>query len=124
MTREVVTVRPEMTVQQLVSDFFLVRTHGGYPVVEDGKLLGIVTLQCVRALPKDRWGTTTVGEIMVTCERMVSVGPDTSAIDAMGKMARQKVGRLLVTTRDNRLLGIITNGDIMRSIQIRMDLRL
>jgi len=124
MTRDVISVSPDMTVQRLVSDFFLVRTHGGYPVLQDGNLLGIVTLQCVRALPRDRWSDTKVGDIMVSCERMVTIESEAGASDAMTKMGRQRVGRLLVTTRDNRLLGILTNGDIMRAIQVRMDLGL
>jgi len=124
MTRDVLSVPPGMTVQRLVSDFFLVRTHGGYPVVQDGELLGIVTLQCVRALPKEKWSETTVGDIMVSCERMVTISPEADASDAMGKMARQNVGRLIVATKDNRLLGMLTNGDIMRAIQVRIDLGL
>jgi Zn-dependent protease/CBS domain-containing protein len=124
MTREVLTVPPEMTVQQLVSDYFLVRTHGGYPVVKDGKLLGIVTLQCVRTLPKDMWNHTSVAQVMVSCERAVTIGPDAAAADAMAKMARQRVGRLLVTAGDNMLLGILTNGDLMRAVQVRIDLGL
>lgn len=124
MTRDVISVSPEMTVQQLVSDYFLVRTHGGYPVVRDAELLGIVTLQCVRALPRDRWSNTTVAEVMVSCERVVTIGPDAAAADAMTKMARQRVGRLLVTAGDNKLLGILTNGDLMRAVRVRIDLGL
>lgn len=124
MTREPLTVRPDLTVQQLVSEYFLVRTHGGYPVVRNGTLLGIVTLQCVRALPRDRWNDTTVGDIMVSCERTVTIQPEAAAADAMAKMARQRVGRLLVTDTTGRLLGILTNGDLMRATQVRIDLGL
>jgi Zn-dependent protease/predicted transcriptional regulator len=124
MTRDLVTVAPDMIVQRLVSDYFLVRTHGGYPVVQDGKLLGIVTLQCVRALPKDQWNSKTVGEIMVSCEHAVTIQPEAAALDAMTKMARQKVGRLLVTSKEGQLRGILTNGDLMRAIQVRIDLGL
>jgi len=124
MTHEVVTVPPDMTIQRLVSEYFLVRTHGGYPVVQDGKLLGIITLQCVRALPRDRWIDTSVGNAMVTCERTVTIEPEAAAADAMAKMARQRVGRLLVTSRDGQLLGILTNGDLMRAVQVRIDLGL
>jgi CBS domain-containing protein len=61
---------------------------------------------------------------MVSCERTVTIEPQAAASDAMTKMARQKVGRLLVTTTDNRLLGILTNGDLTRAIQVRMELGL
>lgn len=124
MTPEVVTVPPEMTLQRLVSEYFLVRTHGGYPVVQDGKLLGIITLQCVRAIPKDRWNDTMVADAMVSCERIVTIEPDAAAADAMTKMARHSVGRLLVTTNDDKLLGILTNGDLMRAVRVRIDLGL
>lgn len=35
-----------ITIQQLVSDYFLVLRHEGYSVVKDGQILGMVTLQC------------------------------------------------------------------------------
>lgn len=51
MTREVLSVPPEMTIQQLLSEFFLLATYGGYSVVKDGEL-GMVTLQFARWRPK------------------------------------------------------------------------
>jgi Zn-dependent protease/predicted transcriptional regulator len=124
MTHELNTVAPDMIVQRLVSEYFLVHTHGGYPVVQNGRLLGIVTLQCVRALPRDQWNNKTVGDIMVSCERAVTIQPEAAALDAMAKMARQKVGRLLVTGKEGQLQGILTNGDLMRAIRVRIDLSL
>lgn len=118
----VVTVAPDIAVQRLVSGYFLVHTHDGYPVVQNGRLLGIVTLQCVRALPRDQWNNTTVGDIMVSCERAVTIQPEAAALDAMAKMAHQKVGRLLVTGKEGQLQGVMTNGDLMRAMQVRIDL--
>jgi Zn-dependent protease len=123
MTREVLTVPPDITVQQLVSDYFLVHPHGGYPVVKDGQIMGLVTLQCVRAIPKDLRATETVGRAMVPCERTVMVQPTLSALDAMQRMAREKVGRILVTD-GSRLLGMVTRGDLIRTIQTRQELEL
>jgi len=73
MTRDVMTVPGNITVHQLVSNYFLVHRHGGYPVVEDGQVLGIVTMQCVRSIPKERRETVTVKEAMIPCERTVTV---------------------------------------------------
>lgn len=123
MTRNVLTVHPEVTVQQLVSDYFLVHPHGGYPVVKDGEILGLVTLQCVRAIPREQRVTETVARAMVPCERTIMVPPTLSALDALQKMAREKVGRLLVA-QGGQLLGIVTRGDLMRTIQTRRELDL
>jgi predicted transcriptional regulator len=120
MTRDVLTVPSNITVQQLVSDYFLVHRHGGYPVVDDGRILGIVTMQCVRAIPKETRETVTVKEAMIPCESAVTIKSSASALDAMNIMARQDVGRLLILD-GARLLGIVTRGDLMRTIRTRQE---
>src|SRR5246127_4072876 len=52
MTRNPLTVNPGISVQQLVNDFFLVHPHGGYPVVQDDRLQGVVTMSSVRFIPR------------------------------------------------------------------------
>ena len=123
MTRNVLSVPPEITVHQLVSDYFLVHHHGGYPVVKDGQILGLVTLQCVRNVPKENRDYTTVQEAMIPCERAVVVKPSTNALDAMQSMTKNKVGRVLVVD-EGRLVGIATREDIVKTIQTRHDLEL
>jgi Zn-dependent protease/predicted transcriptional regulator len=123
MTREVLTVPPEITVQKLVSDYLLVHRHGGYPVMKNGEVLGVVTLQCVRAVPKEKRDSVTVREAMVPFERTVMVKSSVTALDAMQKMARNKVGRVLVTD-GGRLVGIATREDIVSTIQTRQELEL
>jgi len=123
MTKSVLTVPPEITVEQLVSDYFLVYHHGGYPVVKDGQVLGLVTLQCVRNVPKEKRVYETVQQAMIPCKRAVVVKPSVNALDAMQNMARNKVGRVLVVD-GRRLVGIATREDIVRTIQTRQDLEL
>jgi Zn-dependent protease len=120
MTQNVLTVPPDITVQQLISDYFLVNRHGGYPVVKDGQILGIVTLQCVRSISQGQRTSVTVARAMVPCESTVMVKPTLSALDAFQRMARKNVGRVLVV-EGGRLLGILTRGDLMRIIQMRQD---
>lgn len=123
MTRNVLTVPPDITIQQLVSDYFLVNRHEGYPVVKGGEILGVVTLQCVRAIPEDRRETVTVEQAMAHCERTVTVKPTLTALDTLHTMAREKVGRVLVV-EEGRLLGIVTQGDLIRTIRTRRELGL
>jgi len=123
MTRQVLTVPPDITIQQVVSDYFLVHPHGGYPVVKDGKLLGLITLHCVRAVPKEMRGYETVEKAMISLEHTKMAQPNLSALDALQKMAREKVSRLLVT-ENGQLLGLVSRGDLMRTIQTRQELEL
>ena len=121
MTKNVSTVPPDITVEQLVSEYFLVHRHGGYPVVQDGNILGLVTLQSVRAIPREMRSSTRVEQAMAHGEPMITVKSTLSALDAMHRMARERVGRLLVV-EDGQLLGIVTRGDLMRTIQTREEL--
>jgi signal-transduction protein with cAMP-binding, CBS, and nucleotidyltransferase domain len=65
--------------------------------------------------------STRVEQAISHGEAMVSVKPTLSALDAMHKMARERVGRLLVVEND-KLIGIVTRGDLMRTIQTRQEL--
>lgn len=121
MTKNPLTVNPSITVQQLVNEFFLVHPHGGYPVVQNDKLQGVVTMSSVRSISKERRDFETVGQAMVPFQRIVTIGQMASAADAMQKMAQKQIGRLIVTDGDT-VLGIITRGDLMKRIKMSQDL--
>ncbi len=121
MTRNLLTVAPNITVQQLVNDYFLVHPHGGYPVVQDDKLQGVVTMSSVRSIPREKRELETVSQAMVPFDRVVAISPTASAAEAMQKMAQRQIGRLIVTAGD-KILGIITRGDLMKTIKTRQEL--
>lgn len=121
MTKNPLTVAPGITVQGLVNDYFLVHPHGGYPVVEGNRLQGVVTMSSVRSIPREKRESETVAQAMVPLVRVVTIAPSASAADAMQKMAQKQIGRLVVADGDN-LLGIITRGDVMKTIRTRQDL--
>lgn len=113
MTTDVVTVPPAMNVSELV-DFMLKTKHMGYPVF-DGKLLGIVTLNDVRKIPVENRVNTTVKDIMT--ENIISVKPETSAVETLKIISRHNIGRVLVI-KDNRAVGIVSRTDLIKSVQI------
>jgi len=123
MTRELLSVSPDASVQQLVSDYFLVHPHGGYPVISNGKLLGVVTLSSVRSIPREKREVERVSEAMVPYERTITVSPTTLAIDALQLMAKNGIGRLVVMDGD-RIAGMVTRGDLMKTMKARQDLGL
>ncbi len=121
MTRDLLTVSPEISVQNLVTDYFLIHPHGGYPVVRNDKLEGVVTMSSVRSIPAEKREVETVAQAMVPYERIVTISPNASAAEALQKIAEKNIGRLLVTDGD-KILGVITRGDLMKTIRTRQDL--
>src|SRR5207245_7711440 len=111
---------PDASVQQLVSDYFLVHPHGGYPVVSNGKLLGVVTMSSVRSIPREKRDFERVSQAMVPFERTITVNPTTSAVDALQIMVKNAKGGIFVMHGD-RIAGIITRDDLMKPLKQRQE---
>ncbi|MCU4926143.1 CBS domain-containing protein [Halobacteria archaeon AArc-dxtr1] len=91
--RDLHTVDPETSVAELIGRMFSER-HTGYPVLDDGRLVGLVTLsdaQEVRPVERDAY---TVGDVMTT--DLETIGPHSDAMTAIQRMQSEGIGRLLV----------------------------
>ncbi len=122
MTTEVITIDPNITVIDAVRDYFYRYKHGGYPVVGDGQLKGIITSHDIQNLPKERWGSTYVWDAMTPAERLITISPGDPATEALSKMSKHDLGRILVL-ENGKLIGIVTRSDVMRAIRRRVDLK-
>ncbi len=122
MTREVHTVDPDTLLKDLVEDYFSKYKHGGFPVTENSTLLGLVTIEDLRKIPKEKWRETKTADIMTSCEKLICLKPDEMALDAFISMSKQAVGRMPVQA-NGKLVGIVTRSDILHSIKIRTELR-
>ena len=123
MTKEVMTVHPQISVSQLL-DVMTKHHHMGYPVVnKEGELTGIVTFEDIMKVPKDRRRKVSVGQIAK--KKLVTVYPDNSVLEAFEKMSEYEIGRLLVVDPKNpkKLCGVLTRTDIMHALGDSFELR-
>lgn len=117
MVREMQTVDPSMTIQRVVDDYFLRYGYGGFPVVDDGKFLGILTLKEVKEVPRENWGRVKIAEAYVPHEKRWEISPEADVTKALELMIKEDKGRIVVTERD-RIIGLITRNGIARYIQL------
>jgi Zn-dependent protease/CBS domain-containing protein len=119
MVRDVVSVPPSVALDRLLSDYFLRYGYRGFPVVQDdGKVMGVVSLDQVRDIPEADRASTTVEHAMRPLSDGHLIAPQTSLSDALQKMANEGVGRLLVI-HDHTLDGMITKTGLMRFMEIK-----
>ena len=106
-------VEPDISVLELVDQGFLALSYRAYPVVAEGELRGLVSLEDVRRLGRDQWAATRVADIMTPLGRLHALGPADSASSALKLLAEQGVNQLPVLDR-GRILGLVTREDILK----------
>lgn len=116
MTPQPQTASGDMTVADFVDHYLFAYRHSALPLTEDGRPVGLVTLDRVRGIPADRRATTTLAEVSCRAEELVLAGPDEALNDLLPRLSECADGRALVVT-DQRLVGIVSPSDISRAVQ-------
>jgi CBS domain-containing protein len=113
-------IDPDITVEQVVANIFQ-RLHGrAVPVCHDDKLLGIVTIDDVKKVPRERWGMTQVASIM-TREPLYTVSPDDGLQAAFKMIAQHAINQVLVTL-NGKCVGMLSRADIIAHLQLSQEL--
>lgn len=118
MSRELETVSPDLTLDQL-AEHFLQHKYGAFPVVYGSTTHGIVSLQDLKTVPREQWPETRVSRVMTPLREALIIKPESDAAGVMLKMATQNLGRALVMAEGN-LVGLLSRTDMMRFIQMHM----
>lgn len=114
MTKSVDTIDAGATVSQCLQLMFQ-KKHLGYPVLENGRVVGIVTLSDVSRVPEQLRDATLVRDIMT--RNVITLKPDDDAAVALQKISQHRVGRLIVMEGDS-LAGIVSRTDLVRAIEL------
>lgn len=117
MVRDIVTMPSNLTVDAAVNEYFLRYGYGGFPVVDDGKFLGFITLKEIKDVPRERWKDVKITEIFVPHDKKWEVGEEDEVMKALELMIMEDKGRLVVTDKGS-VIGLITRNGIARYIQI------
>ncbi len=121
MKRDPVTVSSEMPVRTLVEEFFYTHHHRFFPVVDNGKLKGCVTVKQVSEIGREHWRSKRVGDFMTPASDKNTLPPDRDALQALQQMQKDKLTHFMVVQGD-KLEGVVTMKDIMAYLGIHLEL--
>jgi len=117
MTRKLITMSPEQTMAEL-KDVLRINRISGAPVVEGGKLVGVISIEdLIKALESGEKDAR-IRDKMAT--NVQTVYQDESVVSAVNRFAQFGYGRLPVLDRSGELVGIVTQGDVVRGLLHRM----
>jgi Zn-dependent protease/CBS domain-containing protein len=112
---EVHSVGPKTSVAELL-DRMLKERHTGYPVIDEGRLVGIVTLSDARDVRDVEREAYRVEEVMT--REVMTTAASSEAMAAMNTMQSEGVGRLPVIDADGNIAGLISRTDVMTALNI------
>jgi Zn-dependent protease/CBS domain-containing protein len=121
MVSDPVTVSPSISLKTLVEDYIFKHHYKMYPVVDRGELIGCITLDQVKQVPKENWPQRRVEEMARSCSDKNTIGPDEDVMKALSTMNRTNASRLMVV-EGNVLVGVIALKDVMKLLSLKMDL--
>jgi Zn-dependent protease/predicted transcriptional regulator len=113
MAGDLLRIPPDLSLQDAVDDYFMRYDHGAFPVDEQGRTIGLLTLRGVRRVPREQWSTRRVRDHMVPVGDQVVVAPEARMDGVLGKLQDGEAGRVLVV-QDGEVVGIITPTDLTR----------
>jgi Zn-dependent protease/CBS domain-containing protein len=114
---------PDLPVSSLVYDFIMKTGEVAFPVVEGDRIVGMVSQEDVRKVPRNAWDTITVGQIMTRAEQLTVVTPQENASEALDRLERSNVRQapVIPVIQDGRLVGLLRRRDIMRWLQTQSE---
>ena len=119
MTRRLVTFRPDQTMDQVL-DLLLAKNISGGPVIdENNNLIGIISEgDCLKEVVKGKYNNVPtlsgyVRDYMATDVK--SVSPDLNIFELAQMFLNMRLRRFPVM-KDGRLLGLISQKDVMRAM--------
>lgn len=118
MLKDLVTVSPEINIEKLINEYFLRYGYTSFPVLSEGKYLGIITLRDIKNIPEKDRAQREVSEFYSRHKKEWEVNPEDYIFKALEKMIKNDMRRLIIL-EDGKLTGMITRNGIAKYLEVK-----
>lgn len=122
MTRNPITISPDISIKNFINEYVYLSHHHLYPVAQDNRPLGYVSLKEIKIIPHEDWEITPVKKIMVPLAHIQTISPQTNIIEVLNLFNQYETMTLLVVNDQHQLVGILTAQDIFKLLSIKLEL--
>ena len=121
MERSCATVEAHLSLQDFVNEYLLRTGSRCFIVVQNNAVVGLITPNEVKKVPRDQWPQASVQSAMRPLRDLRVVAPDTLAVQALEIMTRDDINQLPVLS-DGQLQGVFSRGQVLRLLQTYAEL--
>ncbi|MGH2920881.1 MAG: site-2 protease family protein [Gaiellaceae bacterium] len=117
MVRDPLTVQAGMSLGQFMDEVAWSRRYTTYPVMDDGRVVGLLAFRCVAEVPRAEWDQRSVRECMIERDQVPTLDEDETAVEALAELSEADIHRGLVVDGE-RLAGLISITDLARALEV------
>ncbi|MFZ0679963.1 chloride channel protein [Candidatus Binatus sp.] len=117
MQHKVISAQATSTIRELVESVAVRHKHTIFPVSENEKLVGTISISDLSEVPPSDWDRVTVGEL--ADRDAIRVTDDCDLSEALRLLVRERGSQmLLVIDETGALKGVLTKTDILRAVRL------
>jgi Zn-dependent protease/CBS domain-containing protein len=106
------SLEPDVLVSHFIDTILPLHPQASFPVAHERRLHGILSLQDLKSLPRERWREKRARDVMRPIGSEMFVGPSVMLSSARELMQTNGVGSLAVVDEKGELVGFLQNGTL------------
>jgi Zn-dependent protease/predicted transcriptional regulator len=120
MNENFIAVKPDLTLSDLIANYFNVYRKSAFPVLNDNNQLeGMITTDAVFKKEKIEIENKKVEDLMIPVSEIIVMGVEREVNDALKQLFRKGMSRIFIVDNQSRLLGLVSKTDILNLAQER-----
>ena len=109
-----VSIEPDLAVTRFVDEILPLHRHVSFPVAHDRRLLGVLSLEDLKKIPRDKWRGLRVRDMMRTVNSQLFV-PENATLESVNKLLEQNgVSAVAVVNQSGELVGFLRRGRLRK----------
>jgi len=113
------SIEPDLLISSLIDSVLPMHRQVAFPVAHDRRLHGMLSLEDLKSLPRERWHLTRARDVMRPIAPRFFVEPNATLDYARELMKRNGIGSLAVVGNNGELVGFLQTGTFKRKKRSR-----
>ncbi|MFS8086057.1 MAG: CBS domain-containing protein, partial [Acidobacteriota bacterium] len=107
-----IVIEPDTPISRFVDEILPLNRYASFPVARDRQLLGILSLEDLKKIPRGEWRDRTVRDVMRAANKSLFVPQNMAIENANDLIERNGVGALAVVNEAGELVGFLRRGRV------------
>src|SRR5215203_59168 len=107
-------IEPDLLISQLIDSVLPLHRQVAFPVAQNRQLHGMLSLEDLKSLPRERWHLTKARDVMRPIAPRFFVEPNATLVYARELMKRNGIGSVAVVGKTGELVGFLQRGKFKR----------